>query len=63
MEYIFEIGDIIELKKKHPCGSNRWEITRKGADFKIRCIGCGHVLMIERDKLKKIMKKKIDNKI
>ncbi len=56
MEY--KIGDIIEFKKPHPCGSKQWEITRIGVDFKFKCIGCGHLIIIPReDAIKKIKKK------
>lgn len=53
----FEIGDIIELKKGHPCGANQWEILRVGADFRIKCMGCGHLLMVPRSKIEKNVKK------
>ena len=48
MEY--NIGDIVRTKKQHPCGSKLWEITRVGVDFKLKCLGCGHVVMVERQK-------------
>jgi len=51
------IGDILTLKKKHPCGSDRWRVTRIGADFKIVCLGCGHELMLARSKVEKSIKK------
>ena len=57
MEY--NIGDKVELKKQHPCGSKIWEITRIGVDFKLKCEGCGHVVIIERQKALKIIKRKI----
>ena len=44
----YEIGDIGKLKKKHPCGSFEWEVLRVGADFRLKCIGCGHQIMIAR---------------
>ena len=44
----YEIGDIVKLKKKHPCGSFEWEVLRVGADFRLKCIGCGHQIMIAR---------------
>ena len=44
----YEIGDIVNLKKKHPCGSFEWEVLRVGADFRLKCIGCGHQIMIAR---------------
>lgn len=52
-----EIGDRVELKKAHPCGSKTFEITRVGMDFRIRCIGCGHEAWIPRAKLEKSIKK------
>lgn len=57
MEY--KIGDIVILKKKHPCGSDTWEITRIGVDFKLKCQGCEHVIMVEREKAIKMIKKKL----
>lgn len=51
------IGDIVELKKVHPCGSKQWEITRTGADIRIRCLGCEHQVLIARTKFEKSMKK------
>lgn len=44
----FYVGDIVKLKKKHPCGSFEWEILRVGADFRLKCCGCGHSIMVER---------------
>ena len=41
-------GDIVTLKKQHPCGSREWEVLRIGADFRRRCRGCGHQIMIAR---------------
>ena len=46
MEY--EVGDIVKLKKPHPCGSQEWEILRVGADFRLKCLGCGHMVMVTR---------------
>ena len=51
------IGDKLTLKKKHPCGSFEWEVFRVGADFKIKCSGCGNLLMIPREKIEKSIKK------
>ncbi len=53
---IFGIGQILKLKKKHPCGGSEWEVVRTGADIKIKCLTCGHVLMLSRDKLEKSVK-------
>ncbi len=55
MEY--KIGDIVKTKKKHPCGSFEWEITRIGVDFKLKCLGCDHVIMIPREKALKMITK------
>ena len=55
----YAIGDIVETKKPHPCGSKNWEITRVGVDFKLKCTGCGHVVMLEREKALRAIKKKI----
>ena len=55
----YQIGDIVETKKSHPCGSNQWEITRVGVDFKMKCQGCGHVIMLDREKALKAIKRKI----
>ena len=45
---VYEVGDIVQLKKNHPCGSKEWEILRVGADFKLKCLGCGHEIMLKR---------------
>ena len=47
----YETGDIVEMKKKHPCGSNEWEILKAGADIKMKCMGCGHEVIIKRSLL------------
>lgn len=44
----YEIGDVIRMKKPHPCGSHNWEILRVGADFRLKCTGCGHQIMVPR---------------
>lgn len=55
----YKIGDMVKLKKEHPCGSKTWQITRVGVDFKLKCQGCGHEIMIERPKALKMIKEKI----
>lgn len=52
-KYVYEVGDVVRLKKKHPCGSYEWEILRVGADFRLRCEGCGHQIMIARKQVEK----------
>ena len=51
------VGDIVTMKKKHPCGSFTWEVLRIGADFKMRCMGCGHETMNPRSKVEKYIRK------
>ena len=51
-----QVGDILTMKKNHPCGSNQWEVLRIGADFKLRCTGCGHEVMGPRSKFEKNIK-------
>ena len=51
-----QVGDVLTMKKSHPCGSNRWEVLRIGADFKLRCTGCGHEVMGARSKFEKNIK-------
>ena len=59
----YAVGDVVETRKNHPCGGNTWEITRVGVDFKLKCLSCGHVIMIDREKALKSIKKKIDKEI
>ena len=47
------LEDIVRLKKPHPCGSSEWRILRTGIDFRMRCEGCGHEVMLPREKLEK----------
>ena len=49
----YEVGDIVKLKKQHPCGSQEWEILRVGADFRLKCMGCEHQVMLSRSWWKK----------
>jgi len=51
------VGDTLEMKKAHPCGSKDWQVLRVGMDFKLRCCGCGREVMIPRVKAEKNMKK------
>ncbi|MBP3205841.1 MAG: DUF951 domain-containing protein [Lachnospiraceae bacterium] len=52
-----QVGNILKLKKPHPCGSSEWEVLRIGADFRLKCRGCGHQIMIARPDLEKNIKK------
>ncbi|HIZ43615.1 MAG TPA: DUF951 domain-containing protein [Firmicutes bacterium] len=49
----FQIGDMVKLKKPHPCGSSEWEVIRVGMDFKLKCAGCGHLIMVPRKLVEK----------
>ena len=53
MGLIYDVGDIVTLKKGHPCGSKEWEILRVGADFRLKCMGCGHMIMVPRKMVEK----------
>ena len=48
-----QVGEILRLKKQHPCGSKEWEVLRIGADFRLKCMGCGHQIMIARTAVEK----------
>lgn len=56
----FALNDIVEMKKQHPCGENRWKIIRMGADIRIKCMGCDRSVMIPRSEFSKKMKKIIE---
>ena len=55
----FELGDVIKMKKAHPCGPNQWEILRVGMDFRLKCCGCGHQVMLPRKQVEKSFRGKI----
>ena len=57
----YDVGTILTMKKAHPCGENKWEVVRVGADIKIKCLNCGHVVMLPRVEFNKKIKKIISN--
>lgn len=57
MEQNYKLGSIIIMKKQHPCGENKFEIIRVGADIKIKCINCGRSIMLPRLEFNKKIKK------
>lgn len=59
----FYLGDVVQMKKQHPCGSYNWEIIRVGADIKIKCVGCERIVMIPRSKFQKGVKKVIKREV
>lgn len=56
----YKLGDIIEMRKKHPCGGKKWEIVRYGADVKVQCLKCHRTVMLDRIEFKKRVKTKIE---
>ena len=56
-----QVGDILVMKKPHPCGTNVFEVLRIGADFKLRCLGCGREVMGPRAKFEKMIRQ-VDRK-
>ena len=51
------VGDVVEMKKPHPCGSKSFLVLRSGMDFRLRCTGCGHEMMVPRVKIEKNIRK------
>lgn len=62
MKVNFQIGDLVEMKKPHPCGNKVWEILRVGMDFRIKCINCERSVLLSREKFEKGFKKFADPK-
>ena len=52
----FQVGQIIKMKKPHPCGGNDWEILRTGMDFRLKCRKCDHMIMVSRKNVEKSFK-------
>ncbi|MBM7095379.1 MULTISPECIES: DUF951 domain-containing protein [Alteribacter] len=57
----FQLHDVVEMKKPHPCGENRWKIIRMGMDIRIKCMGCDHSVMLPRKEFGKKMKKVLEH--
>ena len=58
---MINVGDVILTKKPHPCGSNKWSVIRTGADIKIKCLGCGRVVMLSVTDFEKRLKEVVKN--
>lgn len=56
MEQQIQLGDIVRMKKPHPCGSSEWEVLRVGMDFRLKCQGCGHLVMLPRPKFERMVR-------
>ena len=52
----FNVGDVVKMRKAHPCGSALWQITRTGMDFGMKCRGCGHFVLLPRVKFERMVK-------
>ena len=52
----YHLGDIVRMKKQHPCVSCEWDILRVGMDFRLKCQGCGHLVMLPRTKFEKMVR-------
>ena len=59
---VFNVGQVIKMKKAHPCGTNAWEILRVGMDFRLRCTVCDHQVMVSRKLVEKNFKGFIEEK-
>lgn len=57
MAVTMKLGDVVQTKKPHPCGGSEWEVVRVGADWKIKCLTCGRLVMLSPDELKKRVKR------
>lgn len=60
VEKSYDLHDMVEMKKQHPCGTNRWEIIRMGADIRIKCTGCGQLVLMPRREFERKMKKVLE---
>ncbi|WP_088072057.1 DUF951 domain-containing protein [Gottfriedia luciferensis] len=56
-EKVFNLNDVVEMKKPHPCGVNRWKIIRMGMDIRLKCEGCEHSVLIPRREFARKLKK------
>ncbi|SDX28453.1 hypothetical protein SAMN05444487_11369 [Marininema mesophilum] len=53
----FQLGDVVEMKKGHPCGTNAWKVIRMGMDIRMKCTGCGHSVLLPRTRFEKRLRK------
>jgi hypothetical protein len=56
-----ELGDVVQMKKKHPCGNDRWEVMRTGMDIRIKCLECGRQVLMSRETFEKRVKKIVES--
>lgn len=62
MALIANLHSVIRTKKKHPCGSDLWEVVRTGADYKLKCLQCGRVVLLSSEALRARMKEVVEEK-
>jgi hypothetical protein len=58
----FQLGDVVQMKKGHPCGANEWEIIRMGMDIRMKCVGCGRSVLLPRRDFERNLKKVLRSK-
>lgn len=58
---VYGEGTVLTLKKAHPCGSREWQVMRPGMEYRLKCLGCGHILLMNRDTLLKAVKSVREN--
>ena len=58
---LLTLGDVVQMRKKHPCGSDKWVVIRTGADIKIRCQGCERIVMLDRPEFEKRVRKVVEH--
>ncbi len=63
MNLDYKLGSIVTMKKQHPCGTNKWEIIRIGADIKIKCLNCNRTIMLPRVEFNKKVKKVVNDEV
>lgn len=61
MKQDYDLHDVVEMKKQHPCGENRWEIIRMGADIRVKCLGCEQLVMMPRREFNRKIKKVLES--
>ena len=54
---MLEVGDVVQLRKAHPCGSDRWEVVRTGADIGLRCLGCGRRILLSPSQVERRLRR------
>jgi hypothetical protein len=59
----FQLNDIVEMKKPHPCGTNRWKVIRLGMDIRIKCMKCEHSVLIPRIQFERKLKKVVESAV